>query len=56
MTCFVQMLLALFTTRTVNLNRLACMIQSGATEQTEAENIHVLGIHAEEKRRINQGW
>ncbi|RDI48622.1 hypothetical protein AQULUS_17630 [Aquicella lusitana] len=31
MTCFVQMLLVLFTTWTVNLNRLACMIQSGAT-------------------------
>ena len=34
MTCFVQMLLALFTTRTVNLNRLACVIQNGALEQT----------------------
>lgn len=32
-TCFIQMLLALFTTRTVNLNKLACMIQHGAPEQ-----------------------
>ena len=34
MTCFVQMLLALFTTRTINLNRLACVINSSAAEQS----------------------
>lgn len=34
MTCFVQMIIALFTTRTVNLNRLACVISSGAAEQS----------------------
>jgi hypothetical protein len=34
MTCFVQMLLALFMTRTVNLNRLACAIYNGAAKQS----------------------
>lgn len=34
MTCFVQMLLALITVRTVNLSRLACIIIGGAAEQT----------------------
>jgi hypothetical protein len=34
MTCFVQMMLALFTVRTVNLNKLACVISGGATEQS----------------------
>jgi len=34
MTCFVQMLLALFTTRTVNLNKLACVINSKAVDQS----------------------
>lgn len=34
MTCFVQMLLALFTVRTVNLNKLACVIPTGAAEQS----------------------
>lgn len=34
MTCFVQMLLALFTTRTVNLNKLACVIHSKAADQS----------------------
>lgn len=34
MTCFVQMLLAIFTVRTVNLNKLACVISGNATEQS----------------------
>lgn len=34
MTCFVQMLLALITVRTVNLSRLACIISGGDVEQT----------------------
>jgi hypothetical protein len=33
MTCFVQMMLALITVRTVNLSRLACIISGGAAEQ-----------------------
>jgi hypothetical protein len=33
MTCFTQMLFALFTVRTVNLNKLACAIYSRANEQ-----------------------
>lgn len=33
-TCFIQMLLALFTTRTINLNKLACVIHSKAVEQS----------------------
>ena len=34
MTCFVQILVALITVRTVNLSRLACIIVNGDTDQS----------------------
>lgn len=39
MTCFVQMLLALLLTRTVNLNKLACVFMSEATQSSSYRRI-----------------
>ena len=52
MTCFVNMLLALIATRTVNLNKLACVVFGDALQSSRYRRIHRTGEWQNEQKPI----